>query len=700
MTLSKAEIQKIFLEANKSLHSKPRESEELYRVILQNDIEKSLWYEVQSNLAYSLWLQSKSDDAHVIYQILLEQGNATQNQEVVADAYVGLARITGDEGSLDQSVDLCQKAIAIYQNLALVEKEALVVNVLAATYYYQGNIDQAISWFKKCLQLIPNSNSVLYPNVLNNLGMSHRLRGEIEKSGEYFHKAIENAENLHFDYVLSTYYNNLAETLCLMGDYQNSLQYFKLGMEIAEKNQDLKNIALVNTSYANYLIQTGQLELAYSSIMKAIQIYDKINDPLGEILSLIAIANYWMVKGHLKKAQKHLEKAWAIVQESGVTESAIDVLVLLAEIHEGIGETDVAYDYLKTANQITYDRNSDLGRVQVLVQRGLITVNQNQFHEAELILNEAIWIAEQINHHELQYKSQVLLARNYLGQYAKEFRDKDFQHTMKLIQQAKELAKAQKLIPRYINALIIQGMLYSSSDDDEMAKMSLSEAKSLASERGMILQARNAQERLSLVTGSGKSSEIKKPFKQIVLALIMDEISRTTTSYLESSFSEIDLEETFMTVFTIDDQVGTRILETENIDIDDPFWYKQIHQIASLYSISLGQGEAYHEGLFGPLPFGETDLRSIIFTRNIAESNSSDINSSEPSRKYVLFCLVFPREMMPLFYDRKRVEIFFTEVTDKITTLKQITKPYLERIHETIISEIIADIYDPVANID
>ena len=266
---------------------------------------------------------------------------------------------------------------------------------------------------------------------------------------------------------------------------------------------------------------------------------------------------------------------------------------------------------------------------------------------------------------------------------------------MSLIQQAKELAKAQKLIPRYINALIIQGMLYSSSDDDEMAKISLSEAKLLASERGMILQARNAQERLSLVTGSGTSTEIKKPFKKIVLALIMDEISRATTSYLESNFTEIDLEETFMTVFTIDAEIGTRILETENIDIDDPFWYKQIHQIASLYSISLGQGEAYHEGLFGPLPFGETDLRSIIFTRNIADGGNIGT-----TRKYVLFCLVFPREMMPLFYDRKRVEIFFTEHTDQIIALNQITKNYLERLHESIISEIIADIYDPVANID
>lgn len=75
-----------------------------------------------------------------------------------------------------------------------------------------------------------------------------------------------------------------------------------------------------------------------------------------------------------------------------------------------------------------------------------------------------------------------------------------------------------------------------------------------------------------------------------------------------------------MAVFTMDPKIGTKILETENINLDDDFWYRQIFQIASLYSISLGQDHLSHNRLFGPLPFGETDLRSIIFTRTFSET--------------------------------------------------------------------------------
>ena len=55
--------------------------------------------------------------------------------------------------------------------------------------------------------------------------------------------------------------------------------------------------------------------------------------------------------------------------------------------------------------------------------------------------------------------------------------------------------------------------------------------------------------------------------------------------------------------------------------------------------------------------------------------------------------------MMPLFYDRKRVEVIFTENTNLITDLAQITNEFLHNMHETIIAEIIADVYDPVANV-
>lgn len=58
--------------------------------------------------------------------------------------------------------------------------------------------------------------------------------------------------------------------------------------------------------------------------------------------------------------------------------------------------------------------------------------------------------------------------------------------------------------------------------------------------------------------------------------------------------------------------------------------------------------------------------------------------------------MVFPKEMMPLFYDRKRVEVFFANQTEQLSSSNQITKSFLKTMHENIIAEIIADLYDPM----
>ncbi|MCF2139794.1 MAG: tetratricopeptide repeat protein [Candidatus Lokiarchaeota archaeon] len=691
MSEKKPKIEALITEAEEMISSKPAEAEMKFRNLLQYALNPILWLRIQSGLAYSLWQQSKLREAEQIYQLLLNRAKDLDEDEFIGDSYIGLARIAINEASLDKSENYCEKALKIYQLKGILEKELTTLNIIGVIYYTKGNAKLAIQTFKKCLQLMPQRPIVLYVNVLNNLGLAYRLQGNIEKAAEFFSSAFEFASKNHFKWVLSIFENNLAETLCLLGDYQKALHHLQYGLEIAKENKDVKGVALLKTTYANYLIQTGQLDFAYQAIISALQLYENLDDPFGEIDSLLVFANYWFIRGHLQKARKKLEKAWDIIQKSGFKESAIEVLIFLAEIYENLGNTDLAYNYIKFANSIAQKRDSDLARAQVLTQRGLIMVNHNQYHEAELILNDAIWLAKKIQHSDLEYKAEMLLARNFLGQYMQDYRKQDFQRAIELIQDAKIVSKRQKLIPRYIEALIIEGMLLSSSDSHGDAKRVLIQARTLANERGMLIQAQTAHERLLLVTGSGQSEDIKKPFKKIVLSLILDEISRATTTYLESNFSEVDLDETFMAVFTMDPKIGTKILETENINLDDDFWYRQIFQIASLYSISLGQDHLSHNRLFGPLPFGETDLRSIIFTRTFSETIKNREN-----QETILFCMVFPKEMMPLFYDRKRVEVFFANQTEQLSSSNQITKSFLKTMHENIIAEIIADLYDPM----
>jgi hypothetical protein len=170
----------------------------------------------------------------------------------------------------------------------------------------------------------------------------------------------------------------------------------------------------------------------------------------------------------------------------------------------------------------------------------------------------------------------------------------------------------------------------------------------------------------------------------------LEELKASTASYIESAISEDELANTFFVSFKIDENLGPVILEKENVKSNDLAWNKNILMIGSLYSITLGQGLHYHEGLFGPLPFGDKKLRSIIYTLII--DDPSQIQKRTHQQSYVLLCLVFTKNLGPFFYDRQKVKDIFESQTRTLKTISDIDEDFLEFLRKKILSEIMADL--------
>jgi hypothetical protein len=200
----------------------------------------------------------------------------------------------------------------------------------------------------------------------------------------------------------------------------------------------------------------------------------------------------------------------------------------------------------------------------------------------------------------------------------------------------------------------------------------------------MTLQARSAKERLSLIIGGQSSQSAQLSFKNIVLSLAMDELKKATTSYVESTITEEDLAHTFMVSFRLDESIGPTIHAVEQIDLSDDSQYRLLTQISILYSVALGQGQGYHEGLFGPLPYG-ADLRSIIFTCSMQDPTAN--RQKYKKQAYILFCLVFPPKMVPFFYDREKLNRIFEVHTKSINKVSDITTGFLTNLRQTILME-------------
>ena len=669
----------------------PHEGEITLRKLLKQNFNFVEKLELKINLAYSLLAQLKVNESYKMYNAVLHETIEKKNQKEEADALEGLANCNISLGKIEDGISLCIQSIKIYKEQSLKESEAKASNTLACLYLSKGETDLALEFFEKSLDLTKNTETIMYLMALGNSAVIYLNRGEMEKAALYSKKSLEKAISSNFVRGICVIQNNLADALRTMGEYSESLKNLKQAMTLAKKIKNEKSIASISTGFATYWIELGELKKALKMLKDSLNLYKKIDDPLGHIIALHCFAQYWLVQGNFQKAKENLEEALHVIEESGVSESKIEVLILLAEIYEGMDKNDEAYRYLKQADNLSWERKSEIGHTQVLIQRGRISINKLDLNEAEMSLIEALRYSETIKHIILQFTAKMLLAQTFLVKYLQNTSNiKNYDKAVYYISDAMTLASSKKLIPNYVNALIIRGLLYSSQEEQEKAESTLTEAMQLAKNHGMKNKGQKVQERLLFISAKHSSSSSKNQLRNLVLSLALEEIKTTTASYVESSITEDDIANTFIVSFKFDENLGPVIHEVENVDLNDREWNKKIVMTGSLFSIALGQGQAYHEGLFGPLPFGEKDLSSIVYALLIEDL--TQVQKRTHNQTYLLLCLVFTKKMGPIFYDRQKLKEIFDSQTKNLKNIEDIDNNFLEFLRKKIISEMLVDL--------
>ncbi|MFX1250285.1 MAG: tetratricopeptide repeat protein [Promethearchaeota archaeon] len=671
--------------------SAPPEAEKILRKLLNQDLTELAKIKTQIELGRSLSTQGKHENAQGYYELAYNGAHEQGFKEQEADALNGLATVDHDLGDIEQGLKRGYQALEMFQELKIKEKETQASNTIARLYYTRGDLQNALKWFEITLKLSKETQNDL--NVLrasNNIANVYNSRGDFEKAAEYFAESVDMAEKLKYGNAICITRHNLAEVQAIMGDYVEAHKNYEHALQFAKNAKDKRNIALLSSSLADLLVELGELNKASRLFKTAYKIQEEFGEPARRIVVRNQLAHYWLVKGQFQEAKKLLEESLQISEETGIIEFYFNTLIQLVEATEQLNE---AYDFLKLADELSRERKSEVEHARVLVQRGRINVNKLQFDEAEMLLNEGRWLAQKLNHVNLQFQAEMLIAQNSLARYQKDpTQNEYYERAVTHITEAMALAKEKKLIPSYIKALIVRGTLYSLQGETEKAKQSLSEAMRLANKRGMTFQARTVKEQILLVSSQQYEQlarDAAGQLKKVFMDLAMEAIKRYTSTYVESSITDKDLTQTFLITFKVG-EAGPTIHKGENIDLSDPARMGEMMHIGTLYAMSLGQGQEYHEGLFGPLPFGRSDLRAVIYTRLVADQTQTEKRSHGMS--YMLFCFVFLQKMVPFFYDQQKLEQLFETETSSLNDVTDITQEFLTNLRKKIFSEFTADL--------
>ena len=280
--------------------------------------ESLFWYEKTTNkkdiekvyqeLWYSLFSQSKFDEANKYAEKELERCKATGNASGIYDALSNIAVIYFQEGNYDSSF-----------------------------YFYQQSSQVAFN----------NKNEIWITSILFNLGTLYRSIGDYATALNYYRQAFQrdNPENLKYridsdwDIWLKTEY---AELFSLNHQFDSAWHYYNLFDTSELKIRDLRI----------YLVSTGETYFLQKNYAKALQnflrglVYHKLLNDINEVKrTLLDIAKTYFTLNNNTAALKYAREGLSLAIQTKSKQFIRDGYNVLYSVYDRIHQTDSAYIY-------------------------------------------------------------------------------------------------------------------------------------------------------------------------------------------------------------------------------------------------------------------------------------------------------------------------------------------------------------------
>jgi len=266
---------------------------------------------------------------------------------------------------------------------------ANLLNNLGLAYKSKGEYDKAISYHEKALEInliTTGENNPDTASIYNNLGSAYNSKGKYDKAIDYYKKALEIVlktigEN---NPITATPYNNIGLAYHSKKEYDKAIDYYKKALEI-----NLKTIGENNPNTATHCNNLGGAYNSKGDYDKAIEYYKKALEinlkTLGENHPNTAthcnnLGGAYNSKGEYDKAIGYHEKALEIdlktIGENNPN-TARDYNNL-GMAYDSKGEYDKAIDYHKKAYVIAEKMLGKNHPTTIVLENNLKAVEQRR----------------------------------------------------------------------------------------------------------------------------------------------------------------------------------------------------------------------------------------------------------------------------------------------------------------------------------
>jgi tetratricopeptide (TPR) repeat protein len=213
-----------------------------------------------------------------------------------------------------------------------------------------GNPNQAIKWYEKALFVArQTSNRRDEGTALGNLGNSYDYLGEYECARDYYQQHLAIAREIGDRAGEGRAMGNLGNVHKNLGNYERAINILQQRLPMAQEIGDLWGESNTLGTLGIIYEKLGDYATAVDYSQQHLAIACKLGDRRGEGAGLRELGVALLKQNATTEALKNLQSALSIFQEVKSREDEDEALKNLAELHQALGESEIARQYCQQA---------------------------------------------------------------------------------------------------------------------------------------------------------------------------------------------------------------------------------------------------------------------------------------------------------------------------------------------------------------
>ena len=300
----------LLTKAREVLYDYPQQAIQMVEPVLVTGNKEQL-YDACSLIGDGNYLLGDLKKSQLYYERSLQIAKQLEDDNKIAQAYLGIGTVIGELGRKDKAMELLQKALKIQEERGDKKAIAEVLNNIANLFGNEGNYETAIEYMTKVLAIDKeNNDSSALGFSYSNLGAFHYFNSNNDSALYYHRKALEVRSKIGGETQKARTLNNIANVLIEMGRVEEGISTYKRALEIHHQLDNQYQVSFVLNNLGESLQKVGRNKEALPYILEANSILDSLGDELNLVHSNYSLAKTYFELGKYKEGFLKLNEAY------------------------------------------------------------------------------------------------------------------------------------------------------------------------------------------------------------------------------------------------------------------------------------------------------------------------------------------------------------------------------------------------------